>query len=102
MCRVTLRVGSCAWNEKYPAAPLTRAALAAWEIFQNCQTQWSVGMNGATGMRYEGVEAFARLSGLELVPHVFALFRVLEAKRLGIWSEEREAARKAAEDKKRR
>jgi len=94
-----MRLESCAWDEKYPTPPLTPAALAAWELYQNCQSQWNVGMNGATGMRYEGVETYARLAGFEVTPHVFSLFRTLEAARLNIWAEEREAARKAAEKK---
>ena len=93
-------MGSCAWEKTHPTPDLTPLALAAWELYQLSQTQWNVGMSGATGLRYEGVEACARLHGLEVTPRVFRLFRMFEAKRLSIWHEEREAARKAAERKK--
>lgn len=28
---------------------------AAWTMFMRVQTQWNVGMNGATGLRYEAI-----------------------------------------------
>jgi len=93
-------MGSCAWEEKYPTPELTPAGLAAWELYRRSQSQWNVGMSGATGMRYDGVEACARLAGIEVSERSFALFQLLEGKRLQIWSEERAAAEEAAKRKR--
>ena len=57
-------------------------------------------MGGATGLRYEGLEVVARLTEIEMTPHVFHLIQLLEAKRLLIWREEHDAATaKAAAEK---
>jgi hypothetical protein len=92
-------MGDCAWNKKAADVELTPAALDAWTIYCRSQSQWNVGMNGATGLRYEGLEAGARMAGVDVSPRVFELVQLLEAKRLGIWAEEREAARLEAERK---
>lgn len=92
-------MGACAWEKKIPTPELTPAALAAWELWNLTQSQWNVGMNGATGFRYEGVEAGARLAGLEVSVRAFHLFQLLEGKRLQIWSEERAAREEAAKRK---
>ena len=69
-------------------------------VFLCAQTQWNVGMGGATGLRYEGLEVVARLMEVEMTPHVFHLIQLLEAKRLLIWREEHDAATaKAAAEK---
>lgn len=96
-CAVT--GGVCAWEKKFPTPQITPAALEAWILWGRSQSQWNVGMNGATGMRYEGVEACGRSAGLSLSARGFELFQVLEGKRLQIWSEERKAAEEAAKRK---
>jgi hypothetical protein len=94
-------MGACAWEERHPTPELTPAAIAAWDLYRLTQSQWNVGMNGATGMRYEGVEACARMAGLEISVRAFQLFQLLEGKRLGIWHEERVARDEAAKRKTR-
>lgn len=89
-------MGECAWTQKAEGATLTPAALDAWALFVRAQSQWNVGMNGPTGMRYEGIEACARMAGLDVGTRTFELLQLLEGKRLQIWREEREAAEKAA------
>jgi hypothetical protein len=51
-------------------------------------------------MRYDGVEACARMAGIESSGRVFELFQLLEGKRLQIWSEERAAQEEAAKRKR--
>jgi Phage related hypothetical protein (DUF1799) len=92
-------MGDCAWNKKAADVELTPAAVDAWTIYCRAQTQWNVGMSGATGLRYEGLEAGARMSGVEVTPRVFYLVQLLEGKRLSIWHEERVAAEEAAKRK---
>lgn len=92
-------MGDCAWNKKAADVELTPAALDAWTIYCRSQSQWHVGMSGATGLRYEGLEAGARMAGVEVSPRVFELVQLLEAKRLSIWAEERAAAEEAAKRK---
>lgn len=94
-------MGSCAWEKKYPPPDLTPAARAAWELYNRSQSQWNVGMSGATGMRYDGVEACARMAGIESNGRVFELFQLLEGRRLQIWGEER-AAQEAEAKRKRK
>ena len=93
-------MGSCAWEKKIPTPELTPAALGAWELYSRSQSQWNVGMSGATGMRYDGVEACARMAGIESCGRVFELFQLLEGKRLAIWSEQRKAEEEAAKRKR--
>jgi hypothetical protein len=90
----------CAWSRKAEGATLTPAALDAWTVFCLSATQWNVGMGGATGLLYAGVEAVARLEGIEVTPRAFYLLRLLEAKRLAIWKEESDARAEAAKAKK--
>jgi Phage related hypothetical protein (DUF1799) len=35
-----------------------------WQLWQCVQTQWHVGMGGATGLRYEGVRVVLEFSGM--------------------------------------
>ncbi len=35
-----------------------------WQLWQCVQTQWHVGMGGATGLRYEGVRVALEFSGI--------------------------------------
>lgn len=99
-----MRPGSCSWEDKAdPAsAALTSSARGAWNLFGLSQSQWNVGMSGATGMRYEGVESCARLHGIEITPRVFHLFQMIEAKRLRIWADEAAERAKEAERKAKR
>lgn len=90
----------CAWSTKAEGATLTPAALDAWTVFCLSATQWNVGMGGAVGLLYAGVEAAARLEGVEMTARAFYLLRLLEAKRLAIWKEESDARTEAAKAKK--
>jgi hypothetical protein len=90
ICKVTK--GECAWECK-AKKPLTLNALDAWELYCACQTQWRTGFSGATGLDYASVLTVAERMDppIVLTPRVFDLLRLIEAKRLVIWSDERKA-----------
>lgn len=52
------------------------------ELFFACNTQWRVGMEGATGLDYVAVEAVIKRLKLKLSPKQFRLFQVLESEAL--------------------
>lgn len=58
----------------------------AAEVFAACGTQWRRdGWSGALlGLRYEGVEAAARVGGVALTPDDFARVRFLERELMAI------------------
>lgn len=64
----------------------------AWSCWQGVQTQWRVGMGGATGLDYAGVRAFLdeqQLAGDER-RDVFAGIQACERATLDVWAEQRE------------
>jgi len=64
----------------------------AWNCWQGVQTQWRVGMGGATGLDYAGVRAFLdeqQLAGDER-REVFAGIQACERATLEVWAEQRE------------
>ena len=64
----------------------------AWNCWQGVQTQWRVGMGGATGLDYAGVRAFLdeqQLAGDER-RDVFAGIQACERATLEVWAEQRE------------
>jgi len=64
----------------------------AWNCWQGVQTQWRVGMGGATGLDYAGVRAFLdeqQLAGDER-REVFAGIQACERATLDVWAEQRE------------
>lgn len=64
----------------------------AWRCWQGVQTQWRVGMGGATGLDYAGVRAFLdeqQLAGDER-RDVFAGIQACERATLDVWAEQRE------------
>lgn len=71
----------------------------AWLCWQAVQTQWRIGMGGATGLDYTAVLAHlrrvARLRGKPL-RRVFRAIQAAEAEVLQFWSESREADRLTA------
>lgn len=53
-------------------------------LFLRVQTQWTVGAMGhRVGLNYPGVEACARLSGVDLTPDLFAQIQLLELTVIG-------------------
>lgn len=72
--------------------------LRAWEFWCGLQTQWRVGMAGATGLDYASVLALLDRSGLrprrraECFEHV----RAMEREVLRVWADRAEAERAAA------
>ena len=66
--------------------------LHAWGLWQELQTQWRVGMAGATGLDYTAVIAHLRASGLRGEPlrEAYAAIREAESATLEVWAEERE------------
>ncbi len=65
------------------------AALDAWLAVQ---TQWREGFNGATGLDYGGVEAWARISGLrgDARRERFAELQLMERATLRAWAQARQ------------
>jgi hypothetical protein len=48
------------------------------DLYAAAQTQWRVGMGGATGLDYAGLEALGRLRGTLIDPDTFGLLQVCE------------------------
>lgn len=66
---------------------------AAFAVWQELQTQWRVGMGGATGMDYAGVRAYLDECGPEPGEErraLFASIRACENACLYAWGEQRE------------
>ena len=63
-----------------------------WRIWSACSTQWMDGMNGRTGLNYQGVEAVMRLRfglrGKKAQAH-FAYLQSMEIEALNAWTERR-------------
>lgn len=63
----------------------------AWEHWCALQTQWRVGMSGATGLDYAGVRAYLDECGLDGDERktIFAGIRAAESGTLSGWAERR-------------
>lgn len=66
----------------------------AWEAWLGVQTQWRVGMAGATGLDYAGVRAYLDEIGLDGDERsdVFAGIQACEREVLRVWARKRERA----------
>lgn len=66
--------------------------LPAWHAWQSVQSQWRVGMGGATGLDYTGVQACLRLQGHRgaALRELFAGIQACERATLEAWAEARE------------
>jgi len=64
----------------------------AWSCWQGVQTQWRVGMGGATGLDYAGVRAYLDELGLcgDERREAFAGIQACERATLEVWAEQRE------------
>ena len=63
----------------------------AWECWMGVQTQWRVGMAGASGLDYAGVRAFLDEQDLgDDRREVFAGIQACERATLEVWAEQRE------------
>jgi hypothetical protein len=64
--------------------------VAAWSAFMGVQTQWRIGMAGATGLDYAGVRAdlLTRMDEAQL-REVWSGIQACERAVLGVWTEER-------------
>lgn len=62
---------------------------AVFELWQRLQTQWRVGMAGATGLSYPGVSVVMRHMGFRQgrADEAFALVQVMERAALTAWRE---------------
>jgi hypothetical protein len=60
------------------------------DLYAAVQTQWRVGMAGATGLDYAGVEAAARLRGTPLDPDTFGALQLCEHAALAAMNERRQ------------
>ena len=71
--------------------------LVAWQCWQGIQTQWRVGMGGATGLDYAGVRAYLELQDLppDERREVFAGLQACERTTLDVWAEQREREQQA-------
>jgi len=91
----------CGWDRDRPTIALTEDAADALEVYAVSQTQWCPGSVGFTGLDYARVRQAVEWADLEVTPRIFDLFRLLEAKRLSLWNEERaEALKKTKAPKK--
>lgn len=67
--------------------------LLPWECWHAVQTQWRIGMGGATGLDYTAVLAYLKdgkgLPGKEW-REVFGLIQLCERETLRVWAEKRE------------
>lgn len=62
----------------------------AWNHWQGVQTQWRVGLRGATGLDYAGVRAYLDEADLgEQRRDVFAGIQACERATLDVWAEQR-------------
>jgi hypothetical protein len=64
----------------------------AWNCWQGVQTQWRVGMGGATGLDYAGVRAFLDEQQLPADERrgVFSGIQACDRATLDVWAEQRE------------
>lgn len=80
-----------AQDDAGPVAYLWPCNVPAWQAWQGVQTQWRVGMAGATGLDYAGVCAY--LAELGLAPgsperrDTFAGIQAAEAATLDVWAQ---------------
>ncbi|MCK9994509.1 MAG: hypothetical protein Dbin4_03029 [Alphaproteobacteria bacterium] len=49
-----------------------------FNIFTRIQTQWRVGMSGATGLDYHGVGAAIQMMGKTMTPELFSDIQLME------------------------
>lgn len=59
----------------------------SWLLFLAMQTQWRVGMNGATGLDYTVLPIVARQIGIRLKPPRFADIQAMEGEVLKVFAE---------------
>jgi sirohydrochlorin ferrochelatase len=82
------------------------ANLVAWEarealrLWAAVQSQWRVGMGGATGLDYAAVYRVAETIGVDLDDTVLPLLQTLEAEQLDDWQERAERERDRAKAQK--
>ena len=65
-----------------PPVSLSPTAQQALMLWRSIQTQWVIGMDGASGLNYEGVHKVAQLGGFALDEHIFRLIQRVELERL--------------------
>lgn len=67
--------------------------LLAWQHWQGVQTQWRMGMGGATGLDYAGVRAYLDEECTDAAERcdAWAGIKACELATLGVWSEQRAA-----------
>lgn len=65
--------------------------VTAWRCWSAVQTQWRVGMGGATGLDYAGVRAWLELQDIERQEQreIFEGLRAAEGATLEVWTEQR-------------
>lgn len=73
------------WPNNWPAV----------QVFAACGTQWTVGMAGSTGLRYEALPFIFEMQGVQRAqwPELFGLVRLCEAEALKFFAERRDGAR---------
>ncbi len=67
-----------------------REALRLWNVVQS---QWRIGMAGATGLDYPAVYRVAETIGVEIDDDVLSLLQALEAEQIESWGEKAERDR---------
>jgi hypothetical protein len=82
--------------DQQPERAVTEAYLwpeneSTWRAWQELQTQWRVGMGGATGLDYTAVRAYLDEAGLQgpARADVWTGVRAAERETLAVWAEQR-------------
>ncbi|MEY2654570.1 MAG: hypothetical protein RLZZ524_1598 [Pseudomonadota bacterium] len=67
----------------------------AVQVFASLGTQWTVGMAGSTGLRYEALPFVFEMQGVDRAqwPELFDQIRVCEVEALKLFAERRDGAR---------
>lgn len=77
------------------------AAREALRLWGAIQSQWRIGMGGATGLDYVAAYRVAETIGVEIDDEVLPLLQVLEAEQLETWGDRAERDRAKGQKVKR-
>jgi hypothetical protein len=78
-------------QDEYDEIFLWPCNLESWRLFMRLQSQWTVGVAGATGLNYSGVESALRLMGIkgQKRSELFSDIQVMEEATLEAWEQRR-------------
>lgn len=78
-------------EEMSPPCELIPDVWDSFKIFIDCNTQWRVGVNGATGLDYNVLPMLYEFHGVTDRRQVFADIKDMEAEALKMFAEQRDA-----------